>query len=137
MDFIKSITKEKSEIKTSNIVKILKGSTIAIVFSIVALIIFSVILANTQLAESTINPIIMAITTISILIGSIVSTYKIEKKGIINGGMVGLIYILAIYLLSSIVTSNFNINLNSIILIVLAIVAGMVGGIIGVNIKNN
>lgn len=135
MSFTKKITKETNENKTNGIINIAKGSIIAITFSIIALIIFSVILTNTQLTENTINPVIMVITAISIFIGSIISVSKIEKKGIVNGAFVGLIYILAIYLLSSIVNSNFNLNLNSIILIAFSIIAGMIGGIIGVNIK--
>ena len=59
-----------------------------------------------------------------------------EKKGIINGALVGLIYILTIYIISSIAKGNFGITINSIILIASAIIAGMLGGIIGVNIKN-
>ncbi len=138
MNFMKKITKEKDENKkNSNIANIIKGSIIAILFSIIALITFSIILTNTELNEDSINPVIMAITALSIFMGSIISISKIEKKGIINGAFVGLIYILFMYLLSSIVNSNFNFNLNSIILIILAIIAGMVGGIIGVNIKNN
>lgn len=80
MNLIKKISNEKSESNTKGMVNIIKGSIISIVFSIIALIIFSVILTNTQLSENTINPVIMAITAISILIGSIVSVSKIEKR---------------------------------------------------------
>lgn len=135
MKLIKKMTKENNEKKTSSIVNIVKGTIMAIILSIIALIIFSVILTNTELADSIINPIIMAITAISIFIGSIISVSKIEKKGIVNGALVGFIYILFMYIFSSIVNSNFSFNLNSILLIILAIIAGMVGGIIGVNIK--
>lgn len=136
MSVVKKFTKEKIENKkSSNIVNIIRGSIIAIVFSIMALIIFSIILTNTELSENIINPVIMVITGLSILIGSIISVSKIEKKGIINGSFVGLIYILVMYALSSIINSNFSFNLNSVILIILAILAGMIGGIIGVNIK--
>ncbi len=135
MNFINKMTKDSGEHKTNNIINIIKGSAISIFFSIVALIIFSIILNNTQLTDRIVNPIIMGITAISIFIGSIISVSKIEKKGIINGASVGLIYILIIYLISSIVNSNFNFNLDSIILIMFAIFAGIIGGIIGVNIK--
>lgn len=60
---------------------------------------------------------------------------KIKKNGIINGGVIGFIYILLIYLISSITGVGFSININSIIMIICAVLAGMVGGIIGVNIK--
>ena len=135
MKLINKTAKEKNEKKTSRIVNIIKGTIIAIILSITALIIFSIILTNTELEESTIKPVIIAITSFSIFIGSIISVSKIEKKGIINGALVGLIYILFMYILSSIVNSSFGLNLSSIILIALATIGGMIGGIIGVNIK--
>lgn len=135
MKLINKTAKEKNEKKTSRIVNIIKGTIIAIILSITVLIIFSIILTNTELEESTIKPVIIAITSFSIFIGSIISVSKIEKKGIINGALVGLIYIVFMYILSSIVNSSFGLNLSSIILIVLATIGGMIGGIIGVNIK--
>ena len=49
--------------------------------------------------------------------------------------LVGLIYITLIYLLSSIITGNFLLNINSIIMIIVSVLTGAVGGIIGVNMK--
>ena len=51
----------------------------------------------------------------------------------INGGMVGLIYITFLYVSSSIVFSGLQLSLKSIIMIISAILAGIIGGIIGVN----
>lgn len=137
---IKSITKnsnsDKNTGKNSKFLNIIKGSIIAIIITVVGLVIFSIILTNTNVSENVMMPVITVITAISILIGSIISVSRIEKKGILNGALVGLIYITAIYLLSSIINGSFIININSIILIIAAIFAGMLGGIIGVNIKN-
>ena len=130
MKFIKKISKETGNTESNNITKILKGSVISIILTIIGLLV-----ANTEIGESTVNYIVMGITSISILIGSILSISKIEKKGILNGAIVGGIYVIVIYLLSSIINSNFNINFSSIILMVVSIIAGMIGGIIGVNIK--
>lgn len=135
MNFIKNVAKDKSDRKDNAVANVLKGSVIAVILSIIALIIFSIVLTKTNLAQKTINPIIMGITTISIFIGSISSVSKIEKKGIINGGLVGLIYVFSIYLISGIINSNFSFNTNSIILIISSLIAGMIGGIIGVNIR--
>lgn len=79
--------------------------------------------------------VIIISTIISILIGSSISTIKIRKNGIVNGGIIGLIYILGIYLISSMVEIGFALNIYSIIMIILSILAGMIGGIVGVNIK--
>lgn len=114
---------------------IIKGIVISFILTLISVFIFSIVLTYTNTPESTIFPVIAFITAISILIGSSVSTIKINKRGIINGGAIGLIYILILYLLSSIITTGFMVNLNTIILIAAATLAGMIGGIVGVNIK--
>ena len=118
-----------------NIKKILKGSAFSILITLIGLLIYSIILSYTSVAESTIPTIIIIITGISILIGSTISTANIKKNGIVNGILVGLIYISLIYLLSSIITGNFLLNINSIIMIIVSGLTGAVGGIIGVNMK--
>lgn len=114
---------------------IIKGIVISFILTLISVFIFSIVLTYTSTPESTIFPVIAFITAISILIGSSISTIKINKRGIINGGAIGLIYILILYLLSSIITTGFMVNLNTIILIAAATLAGMIGGIVGVNIK--
>ena len=119
----------------NNIARIFKGSILSIVITLVLLLIYSLVLTLTSIAESTINTVTIIITCISILIGSSFSTIKIKQKGIINGGLVGLTYILVVYLFSSIVQTGFVLNTGAIIIMVASIVAGMLGGIIGVNLK--
>ena len=135
-DITKNMVSERKTKEDSNFVRIIKGSILSIILTIICLLIFSLILAYTNIPEKTMIPVITAVTAISILAGSIISVSKIEKKGIINGALVGLIYILTIYIISSIAKGNFGITINSIILIASAIIAGMLGGIIGVIIKN-
>lgn len=135
MNLLKKINNEERSNKNSNFINVARGSIIAITITLVCLVIFSVILANTEVAESTINPVIILVTAVSIFVGSIMSVSRISKRGIINGGIVAMIYFLAIYILSGIVNSNFSINISGIILIICGILAGMLGGIVGVNIK--
>lgn len=135
MNLLKKINNEERSNKNSNFINVARGSIIAITITLVCLVIFSGILANTEVAESTINPVIILVTAVSIFVGSIMSVSRISKRGIINGGIVGMIYFLAIYILSGIVNSNFSINISGIILIICGILAGMLGGIVGVNIK--
>ena len=125
---------EKSEF-SQNVIRILKGSVIGIGISLILLFIFAIILTYTSVSENTINPVIIIISGVSILIGSSISTLKIRKNGLLNGAIVGLIYTLTIYLLSSITGSGFSINLYSLIMMIICVITGMLGGIIGVNIK--
>ena len=126
---IEDISKDKSSIK------IIKGTAISIILSLVLLTIYATLLSYTSISESTIVPVIITITGISILIGSSISSIHIKKQGLLNGALVGLIYMLTIYILSSIVLSSFELTMNSIIMILVGIGTGMVGGVIGVNMK--
>ena len=116
-------------------ITILKGVGIAFALTLISVFIYSAVLTYTNIPESTIFPVIIMITALSILIGSSVSTIKIKKNGIVNGGIIGLIYILLLYLISSIVNADFAISMSSLAIIGAAILGGMLGGIVGVNIK--
>ena len=111
MKFIDKLIKEKNDTESKNIVKIIKGSTVAIIITLLGLLIYSVILASTEIGENTINYVVIGISALSILIGSIISVSKIAKNGMLNGAIVGGIYIVIIYLLSSIINLNFDINI--------------------------
>ena len=116
-------------------VTILKGVLISFILTLLLVFVFAIILTYTNIQESAIFPAVLLITAMSILIGSSISTIKIKKNGILNGGIIGLIYMLLIYLISSFIGTGFALNLNSILVILSGIVGGMLGGIVGVNIK--
>ena len=124
-------------ISENNIIKIIKGSVLAIIITLIILLILAMLLSYTNMSENVITPVIIIITAISIMIGSIFSSIKIRKQGIINGAIVGSIYMVTIYILSSILYQNFSMSTNTIIMIVTGILAGATGGIIGVNLKQH
>lgn len=119
----------------NNIKKIIKGSLISIIVTIIGLVIFASLLSYTSISESTIPTVAIIITAISILIGSSLSMSTIKRNGIINGATIGLIYIAVIYILSSVIEGTFSLNTYSIVMIIGSILAGALGGIIGVNRK--
>lgn len=118
---------------TDTIKSIFKGIAIAMILTVVLLLIFSAVLAYTDVSENTITPVIIVVTAISILLGSSIGNMKIKKNGILNGALVGGFYILILYLISSLLNWRFGLNLQSIIIIAVGIFFGILGGIIGVN----
>lgn len=122
-------------VDNNTFIEIMKGVGISLVVTIICLLIFSIILTVTNVSENVINPVIMIITAISILFGSSVINSKIKKNGLINGGFVGIIYLLILYFISSILNWKFSLNIQSIIMIAIGIAFGVLGGIIGVNKK--
>ena len=120
---------------SNNLIKILKGSLFSILTTLILLIIFAALLTYTNINENTIPAVIIIVTALSILIGSQITTSRIKKNGVINGMLIGMIYIILLYIVSSIVTKNFSLNSYSIIMSVASIIIGGIGGIIGVNRK--
>lgn len=129
-----NIIVEESALKRNSLC-IFKGDAIAIIFSIIVLTIFAILLTYTNIPESTITPVVLTITGVSILIGSTISTRKIKKNGLLYGGTVGLIYIILLYITSSISISGFSLSSGSFIMLAVGAITGMIGGIIGVNLN--
>lgn len=127
----------ENHVQTENktFINIMKGVGISFIATLIILLIFATILTYSNISESTITPVIIIITAISILLGSSIVNTKIKKNGLINGGCIGGIYILIIYLISSLLNWDFGLNIEAIILTVAGIAFGILGGIIGVNKK--
>lgn len=123
------------ESSSNSIIKILKGSAISMITTLILLIIFSVLLTFTNINERTMPTVIIMITALSILLGSQITTLKIKKNGIINGMAIGGTYMITLYFISSIVSKNFSLNKYSIIMMATGLLIGGLGGIIGVNRK--
>lgn len=110
-----------------------KGLLISFVATLIGILIFALILTLTNLSENTTPVVIIAISFVSILIGTTISTRKIHKNGMINGGIVGGIYVLLLYIISSLVNTGFTLNIYTIIMMIAGIIAGLIGGILGIN----
>lgn len=123
------------ENNSNGIVIILKGSLISIIATIVLLMIFAAVLTYSNINENSMPTVIIVVTALCILVGSQITTSKIKRNGIVNGALVGGIYILALYLISSIISKDFSLNIYSIIMMATSVLIGGIGGIIGVNKK--
>lgn len=114
---------------------IFKNVVFAYIITLVLIVIYSFILAFTSVPESSIPLFVFVSGMISVFIGSSLALIKIKEKGLINGGVVGLSYIMVLYALSSIFVTGFGINGYSFAMILFNVIVGMIGGIIGVNMS--
>ena len=116
--------------------KIILISVIFEIFlSLIMIFVLSLLLSLTDLEEKIIEPAIIGISAFSILIGSFFSGREIRIKGIVIGIVQGFMYMFILYMLSSFISGDFSIGVNSLTMIGLGIFAGVIGAIVGVNLK--
>lgn len=132
---INETKRKRREKMEKNITNIAKGVGISLLTTFILLLIFASLLTYTEISETIMNPVIIVVTAISILIGSSIGNIKIKKNGLVNGALIGGIYIATIYLISSILNWKFSLEIQSIIMIAVGMIFGILGGIIGVNKK--
>lgn len=113
---------------------VLKNVALSYFITLILFVIYSFILAFTSVPESSIPLFTFVAGMISVFIGSSLTLIKVKEKGLVNGGLVGLIYILILYVLSSIFAAGFGLNGYAFSMIIFYVIVGMIGGIIGVNI---
>ena len=120
--------------KKTRIMVIGKSVLIAYAITFISTVIYSMLLAYTNVSESTIPTCMFVISVASVFMASSFAVIKIKENGLKNGGLVGFIYIFILYILSSITSVGFVVSSYAISTIIFNILLGMVGGIIGVNI---
>lgn len=113
---------------------IAKGVLLGYIITVISLIIYSAILAYTNVSEKSIPLVLFIIGLASVFIASSLTVIKIKKSGLKNGGLIGLCYVMILYVLSSFYGVGFSLTKYSILTIILYIFLGMFGGIVGVNL---
>ncbi len=115
-----AISSTKSTSKYNNTIIIFKGIIFAFVLTLILLFILALILTYTNIQDTIVPVATIIVTAISILIGSSIST-------ILNGGIIGIVYIFTIYLISSVIEVGFSLNIKSVIMILIGIISGVIG----------
>jgi putative membrane protein (TIGR04086 family) len=123
---MKTISQTTTTENQSGVISIIKGILIAYVITLLLILIYSILLTYTDIKESTISPVILIITAISILIGSSIGSSKIKKNGLLNGGVIGFTYIIILYIISSFTKTGFALNMYAGLMIIFSILAGMI-----------
>lgn len=127
----------QEEYDTLNPLLLLKGLLASYIVTIPAFLLFGLILANLDFPQRLITPVVVVITVISVLTAGAVSTRGVRSKGWLNGSIVGLVYMVILYLFSSIVYKNFALDRNVLTMAVIGVLSGAIGGIVSINTKKS
>jgi len=116
-------------------IQLLKGVATSYVFTFLSFLVFALILSFTNIPDATMPGMILLISMISILLGAATCTRRAHTQGWLWGGIVGLIYALVIYVLSSVLVTGFAVPMATLYLLLGYMATGAVGGIVGINMK--
>jgi len=117
----------------ATVIVMAKGVFLAYFLSLVAFLVFSLLIHYTQLSETILPFTAYATSLIAIFIGAAYVTRKLQVKGWLNGGITGLLYLAGLVIIAMIVLPDFSLNLSYITKVVLAFATGAAGGIFGIN----
>ena len=75
-----------------------KDLAISIILTLILLFVLSMVLSLSNVSESIMGMSIIFISSFSVLIGAFLASKKIKEKGIVFGSILGLVYMLILYL---------------------------------------
>ena len=116
-----------------HILQIVKAVLAAAIFSMVGVLIFSLVIQLCSLESSVITPVNQVLKILAIAFGGIL--FIRGERGLLKGAIYGVAAVLVTYLLFSIIASSFSVTWKFILEIVLGAFVGAISGIIGVNIR--
>ena len=120
----------------NKIILIGKGVILGYIFMLLEILIYSILLAYTSIPESSISVCVFIFSLLSVFLASSIVSIKIKENGMKNGGIVGFLYVILVYLIGGVISGNFSLTSSVITTIIFNILLGMIGGIVGVNLAN-
>lgn len=120
---------------TSGILTLFKCVGFSYLMTLVIFLLLALILCFTEFPETMIGSSVVVSTIISIMFGGTCVARRARTMGWMNGAAAGLIYMLILYLLSSLTGKGFGVNDYLISMMLIGMAAGAIGGIVGINLK--
>ena len=111
----------------------IKGTVIAVIFSLLAVLIFAFLIKIFSIPMGAISPVTIVLKIIAVALGAYASVS--QNRGALKGGIAGVIITIITFLIFSIIGKSFSINLSFLWEILLGVTVGAVVGIIAVNLK--
>ncbi len=111
-----------------------KGVLIAFFITLILYLIFALVLAYTNISDDLIPTYVFVIYLVSIFVSTSFIAINARENGLKIGGLIGFLYIIVPYILSSVHTTGFGVDNYAISTIIFSILIGMIGGIVGVNL---
>ena len=117
----------------TNVFQVLKSVFAAVLFSLVFVLIFTVIIQLFSLPLTAVKPVNQVFKILAIVAGGLI--FIRGDKGLIKCVIHGISSVIVTYLVFSLISMSFSVSWLFIVEIIVGAVAGAISGIIAVNIK--
>lgn len=114
---------------------IVKSLALSFILTLLLILIVSILLIVTPIKEATIPLLNTIIIIISIVVGSVYMSKKVDENGWLNGGIIGALYFLILLILNFLFIKPFIFDVYTASKFFISLVVGVIGGMIGVNMK--
>ena len=127
---------QNADIRTTPLPRaLLKGLIVSVSVTLLALIILSLVITYTPLSEAFADIAVAVITYIAIAAGSFSAARGTSGRGWLTGIFSASVYILLMWLVSSLMQGNIHTESSTIVHIIISIICGAFGGIVGINVS--
>lgn len=114
---------------------LVRGIAVAFAITCIIFIGFGILLTYTSLSEESLPLVSLVCTALSAAAAGYDWAACMKKKGILWGMAAGAVYTVLLYLVTSLASDRFAVDLSSAMTLAVALAGGAVGGILGVNRK--
>ena len=122
-----------SPIKDST-VQISKGVCVSKIFTLVAVLIFAIVIKLFSISASIITPVNQVIKALAIFLGCIFSLR--ESKGWLKGAILCVVVILLTYFIFSAIAGKITFGISNLLEIAFGAIAGAISGAVAVNLRS-
>lgn len=109
------------------------STLLSVIFSVLAVMVFAVIVGFAEIPDEVIEPVNIAIKILAIALASVIGMRR-KSNGLIKGLLTGLLYAGATYLVFSLTSGSFTDNAMTVYDALTCAASGVLSGILAVNI---
>ena len=119
--------------KNLNFRKILVGVAISFLLSLVLLAGLTALVYFGDFDDSMVSVFVLCVSVISVFVGAFVLAKNIQAGGLVNGLALGLVYCIALFLLSLTIDGGVDLGVATFTRIAVILASAMLGGVLGIN----
>ena len=122
--------------KNLNFRKILVGVAISFLLSLVLLAGLTALVYFSDFDDSMVSVFVLCVSVISVFVGAFVLAKNIQAGGLLNGLVLGLVYCIALFLLSFAVDGGVELGVANLTRVAVILASAMLGGVLGINTQD-